>query len=47
MTRLDPKRAGAYINLGAIYNLLDQLDDAINVLRKGIGLDPRRDAQQR
>src|SRR5687768_7337036 len=42
VTRLDPKRAGAFINLGAIFNLLDQLDDAVNVLRKGIQLDPQR-----
>ena len=27
MTRLDPLRAGAYINLGAVLNLLDELDD--------------------
>src|SRR5439155_5320917 len=31
VTRLDPLRAVAYINLGAIYNLLDQLDEAIPV----------------
>ncbi len=42
VTRLDPLRAGAFINLGAIYNLLDQLDDAINVLRRGIQLDAQR-----
>jgi tetratricopeptide (TPR) repeat protein len=42
VTRLDPLRAGAYINLGAIYNLLDQLDDAISVLRRGIQLDTHR-----
>jgi tetratricopeptide (TPR) repeat protein len=42
VTRLDPLRAGAFINLGAVYNLLDRLDDAINVLRKGIQLDPQR-----
>ncbi len=42
VTRLDPLRAGAYINLGAVYNLLDQLDDAVNVLRRGIQLDPHR-----
>src|SRR5436190_2603 len=39
---LDPQRAGAYINLGAVYNLLDQLDEAIPVLRRGIQLDSRR-----
>src|SRR5262249_54080890 len=32
VTRLDPLRAGAFINLGAVYNLLDKLDDAILVL---------------
>lgn len=42
VTRLDPLRAGAYINLGAIYNLLDQLDDAITALRRGLQLDPHR-----
>ncbi len=42
VTRLDPLRAGAYINLGAIYNLLDQLEDAISVLRRGLQLDPHR-----
>src|SRR5262249_29996602 len=39
VTRLDPLRAGAYINLGAIYNLLDQLDDAVPALRRAIQLD--------
>jgi tetratricopeptide (TPR) repeat protein len=42
VTRLDPLRAGAFINLGAVYNLLDQLDDAITVLRRGIQLDSHR-----
>jgi tetratricopeptide (TPR) repeat protein len=42
VTRLDPLRAGAFVNLGAIYNLLDQLDDAINALRRGLQLDPHR-----
>src|SRR5262245_3728992 len=42
VTRLDPFRAGAYINLGAVYNRLDQFDDAIPVLRRGIQLDARR-----
>ncbi|HXG10760.1 MAG TPA: tetratricopeptide repeat protein [Gemmataceae bacterium] len=42
VTRLDPLRAGAYVNLGAVYNLLGQLDDAIAVLRRGIQLDPQR-----
>jgi tetratricopeptide (TPR) repeat protein len=42
VTRLDPLRAGAFINLGAIYNLLDQLDEAIPALRRGIQLDSRR-----
>jgi tetratricopeptide (TPR) repeat protein len=42
VTRLDPKRAGAYVNLGAVLNLLTQYDDAITVLRKGIALDPKR-----
>jgi tetratricopeptide (TPR) repeat protein len=42
VTRLDPLRAGAYINLGAVYNRLNQLDDAIPVLRRGIQLDNNR-----
>jgi Flp pilus assembly protein TadD len=42
VTRLDPLRAGAYINLGAVYNRLDQFDDAIPVLRRGIQLDNHR-----
>jgi tetratricopeptide (TPR) repeat protein len=42
VTRLDPMRAGAFINLGAVYNLLDQLDDAVAALRRGIQLDSHR-----
>jgi tetratricopeptide (TPR) repeat protein len=42
VTRLDPLRAGAYINLGAILNLLQQLDEAVAALRRGIQLDPQR-----
>src|SRR5260370_19369186 len=42
VTRLDPLRAGAYINLGAVYNRLNQLDDAIPALRRGIQLDNNR-----
>jgi Tfp pilus assembly protein PilF len=42
VTRLDPLRPGAYINLGAVYNLLDQLDDAIPALRRAIQLDSHR-----
>lgn len=42
VTRLDPLRAGAYINLGAVLNLLEQLDEAIAALRRGIQLDPQR-----
>jgi tetratricopeptide (TPR) repeat protein len=42
VTRLDPLRAGAYINLGAVYNLLGQLDEAVAVLRRGIQLDSQR-----
>src|SRR5258707_3513840 len=42
VTRLDPLRAVAYINLGAVYNLLDQLDDAVPALRRGIQLDLHR-----
>ena len=42
VTRLEPRHAGAFINLGAVYNLLDQLDDAIPMLRRGIQLDSHR-----
>ena len=42
VTRLDPLRAGAYINLGAILNLLQELDESIAALRRGIQLDPQR-----
>lgn len=42
VTRHDPHRAGAFINLGAVYNLLDQLDEAVAVLRRGIQLDATR-----
>jgi Tfp pilus assembly protein PilF len=42
VTRLDPLRAGAFINLGAVYNLLDHLDEAVTALRRGIQLDPQR-----
>src|SRR5437764_7821508 len=42
VTRLDPLRAGAFINLGAVYNLLDRLDDAVTALRRGIQLDSQR-----
>lgn len=40
--RLDPLRAGAYINLGAVYNRLGHLDDALATLRRGIQLDNNR-----
>src|SRR5438128_326059 len=36
VTRLDAGRAGAYVNLGAVLNLLGELDDALAALRKGI-----------
>src|SRR5262245_18890013 len=42
VTRLDPLRAGAYINLGAVLNLLQNLDDSVTALRRGIQLDPQR-----
>src|SRR5262249_16645055 len=41
-TRWDPLRPGGYINLGAVYNRLEEYDEAIQVLRRGIQLDPRR-----
>lgn len=42
VVRLDPQRAGAYVNLGAVLNLLSQYDEAVTVLRKAIQLDPQR-----
>jgi tetratricopeptide (TPR) repeat protein len=41
-TRLDPLRAGAFINLGAVYNHLQQHDEAVAMLKRGIQLDGRR-----
>ena len=40
--RLDPLRAGAYVNLGAVYNRLGHLDEALATLRRGIQLDANR-----
>jgi tetratricopeptide (TPR) repeat protein len=42
VTRLDPLRAGAYINLGAVLNLLQEYDEAVAALQRGIKLDPQR-----
>src|SRR5262245_27357104 len=42
VTRLDPLRPGAYINLGAVYNRLGEHDEAVSVLRRGIQIDPHR-----
>jgi Tfp pilus assembly protein PilF len=42
VTRLDPLRAGAYVNLGAVLNVLNQPDEAIAALRRGIQIDPTR-----
>jgi Flp pilus assembly protein TadD len=42
VTRLDGQRAGAFINLGAVLNLLHQYDEAVTVLRRGIQLDAQR-----
>src|ERR1051325_1286375 len=40
--RLDPSRAGAHVNLGAVYNRLGQYDEALAALRRGIQLDTNR-----
>jgi tetratricopeptide (TPR) repeat protein len=40
--RLDPLRAGAYINLGAVYNRLGQYEISLVTLRRGIQLDSNR-----
>src|SRR5262245_21023316 len=42
VTRIDPMRAGAFVNLGAVLNLLGQYDEAIAALRRGIQLDAQR-----
>ena len=42
VTRLDPLRAGAFVNLGAVLNVLQQYDEALTVLRRGIQLDSGR-----
>jgi len=42
VTRFDPTKAGAYINLGAVYNRLERYDEAIATLRRGISLDHNR-----
>lgn len=42
VTRLDPSRAGAFINLGAVLNLMQQYDEAVTALRRGIQLDGQR-----
>src|ERR1017187_7605378 len=40
--RLDPLRAGAFINLGAVQNRLGEFNEALTTLRRGIQLDPNR-----
>src|ERR1051325_10311846 len=40
--KLDPTRAGAYINLGAAYNRLGNYDEAVATLRRAIQIDPAR-----
>jgi tetratricopeptide (TPR) repeat protein len=42
VTRLDPLRPGAYINLGAVHNRLGEYEEAVKVLRRGIQIDPHR-----
>jgi Tfp pilus assembly protein PilF len=42
VTRLDPLRAGAFVNLGAVLNLMQEYDEAIVALRRGIQLDSSR-----
>jgi tetratricopeptide (TPR) repeat protein len=42
VTRLDPLRAGAFINLGAVLNLLQEFDESIQSLRRGLQLDSTR-----
>jgi tetratricopeptide (TPR) repeat protein len=42
VARLDPLRAEAFINLGIVLNLLNQFDDAVTALRRGIQIDATR-----
>jgi cytochrome c-type biogenesis protein CcmH/NrfG len=42
VTRLDPTRASAFISLGAVLKVLEQNDDAVAALRRGLQLDPHR-----
>jgi tetratricopeptide (TPR) repeat protein len=42
VTRLDPQRASAYVNLGAVLNMLNQYDDAIAALRRALQIDGQR-----
>ncbi|MBI2807894.1 MAG: tetratricopeptide repeat protein [Planctomycetes bacterium] len=42
--RIDPLRAGAYVNLGAVQNRLGHLDDAVATLLRAIQLDPKNAA---
>src|SRR5262249_10872370 len=42
VTRLDPLRAGAFINLGAVCNLLNQPADPVAALRRALQIAPQR-----
>lgn len=42
VTRLDPMRAAAFISLGAVLKVLEQYDESIVALRRGLQLDPQR-----
>src|SRR5215475_340557 len=42
VTRLDPTRAAGFISLGAVLKVLEQYDEAIVALRRGLQLDPQR-----
>jgi tetratricopeptide (TPR) repeat protein len=42
VTRLDPLRPGAYINLGVVHHRLGEFEEAVQALRRGIQLDPHR-----
>jgi len=42
VTRLDPTRAAGFISLGAVLKVLEQYDDAIAALRRGLQLDSQR-----
>ncbi|MSR56592.1 MAG: tetratricopeptide repeat protein [Planctomycetaceae bacterium] len=44
VTRLDPRRSAAWINLGAVYNRLGNFSKAVEVLRRAVQIDRKSSA---